>query len=75
MLTLYELAVLRRYVDVATVCNTPGGSCTGCPDFRPGQECTSDNGEKALEALAILSRLLDQEAQRIELNRQEGTRL
>lgn len=66
MLSLYELAVLRRYVDVATVCSTPGGDCTGCPDFRPGQECTSDNGLEALKALEILSKLLDQEEQRLD---------
>lgn len=65
MLTPYELSVLRRYIDVATVCNTPGSDCTGCPDFQPGQECTADNGEKALEAMQILSRLLDQEERRI----------
>lgn len=66
MLSPYELTVLRRYVDVVTICNTPGKDCTGCPDYRPGQECTSDNGLKTLEALCILSKLLDQEEQRLD---------
>lgn len=76
-MTAYELSVLRRFVDVQTVCNTPGRGCDGCPDYRAGTECTADNGEKALEALEILTRLLDEQErilQRSRLYDQPATR-
>lgn len=68
-MTAYELAVLRRFVDVQTVCNTPGLDCQGCPDYRVGAECSADNGEKALEALEILGRLLDEQEKILQRSR------